>query len=119
MVQTIFSSLKILNKRQYGSTHIVFLEGFVQNTIWFNPYCLLRQFSPKDNMVLPYCLLRKFSSKGNMVKPILSFLQVMPRREYGSIHNAFLESLDRKTIWLEPYCPYLNFGTKGNMVQPI
>ena len=77
MVQSIFSFKKISNKRQYGSTHIVFQENFHQKKIWFNPYCLLRKtltkrqygsthivfqenFHQKAIRFKPYCLLRKF-----------------------------------------------------------
>ena len=36
-VQLILFLLKILKKRQYGSTNITFLQNFDQKRIWFNP----------------------------------------------------------------------------------
>ena len=65
--------LEILIKRLYGATHIALIENFEQKTIRFNPYCLLRKISPKDNVV----------------QPILSFKKTLSKRQYGSTHIVF------------------------------
>ena len=94
---------KVLSKRQYGSTHIVFFGSFDQKTIWFNPYCLFRKFWPKDNMV----------------QTILSLLKLLNKRQYGSTHTVFFESFVQKTISFNSYSPLRKFWQKDNMVQPI
>ena len=81
-VQPILSVKKILVKRQYGSTHIVFFEKFDQKTKWFSQYCLYWKFWPKENMFQPeYCLFRKFWRKDNVIVwskylKILSFISI-------------------------------------------
>ena len=52
-VQPILPLLKLLNKKEYGSTNIVFWQNFDQKIVEFNPYSLLRKFWTKDNMVQP------------------------------------------------------------------
>ena len=112
-----------------GSIPIVFLENYGQKTKLFNPYCLLRKFSPKDNTVQPilsfeknfdqktirfnpYCLLRKFWPKDNTVQPILSFKKIFTKRQYGSIHIVFLENFDQKTKQFNPYSLCWKFWPK-------
>ena len=53
MVQPILSFKKISNERQSENFDNTKHKNFDQKTIWFNPYCLLREFSPKENIVQP------------------------------------------------------------------
>ena len=104
-VQPILSVKKILVKRQYGSTHIVFLEKFNQKTIWFSQYCLYWKFWPKENTFQPrYCLFRKFWWKDTAVQSILSFQNV---------------SSDQQTIQFSTYCIFRKFWSKDNAVESI
>ena len=53
----------ILTKRQFGSTHTVFQENFDQKTIWFNSYFLLRKFDQKIIRFYPLYSFRKNLNK--------------------------------------------------------
>ena len=119
MVQLIFSLLRILNKREYGSTHIVFLESFVQKTICFNPYCLLRIFSPKDNMVQLILSFKTIFTKDNMVEPILFFKKIFTISQYGSTHIVVFQSFVQNAIWFSPCCLFWKFCPKDKMVWSI
>ena len=63
MVQTTESSKKVLNGKEYSSTHTFVLKNFGQETIWFNPFTHLRKFWPKDNMVQPILPFKKIFTK--------------------------------------------------------
>ena len=128
---------KISNKRQYGSTHIIFWESFHQKTMRFNPYWILRKFSLKDNTVQPILSFErvftkrkygsthivsweKFWPKGNTVQPILSsFKKIFTKRQYGSIHTVFQENFHQKKIRFKPYCLLRKFWWIDNTVQSI
>ena len=53
MVETTESSKKVLNEKEYSSSHTLFLKNFDQKRIWFNRYSLLRKFWRKDTMPQP------------------------------------------------------------------
>ena len=67
MVQPILSFKKILTKKQYGSTHIVFYENLDQKTIWFNLIVLLENFDLKTLWFSLRCHFRKVRPKDNTV----------------------------------------------------
>ena len=102
--QPILSVKKILVKRQYGSTHIVFLEKFNQKTIWFSQYCLYWKFWPKENTFQPrYCLFRKFWWKDTAVQSILSFQNVNSDQ-----HNTVQHILYFQKILIKRQCSWIH-----------
>ena len=66
-VQSIQSSKKVLERRQYVSPNIFLFKSLQQKTISFNPCSFLRNSSPKDNTA----------------HPTLSFWKILSKRQYG------------------------------------
>ena len=59
MVETTESSKKVLNEKEYSSSHTLFLKNFDQKAIWFNRYSLLRIFCQKETMPQPILSFKK------------------------------------------------------------
>ena len=90
-------------KRQNSLIQKVFVGSFVENTVRFNPYCLLRK-----------CWVEY-----NTFQLILSFKKILIKRNYCLVHLTFLENFNHKTIYFNPYCLLRKFWSKSNTVQPI
>ena len=66
-----------------------------------------------------YSLFEKFSSMDYTFEPILSFLKVWKKRQYGSTDIVFLQNFDLKIIRFNPESLQRKFWKKENTVQPL
>ena len=66
-----------------------------------------------------YSLFEKFSSMDYAFEPILSFLKVLKKRQYGSTNIVFLQNFDLKIIRFNPESLQRKFWKKENTVQPL
>ena len=114
--QPILSLLKILNKKQYGSPDIVFLQNFHQKIIQFNPYSFLKKFLPKDSTVQTMLSFNKISTKVQYGSTHKIFYKMLIKRWYSSIHIVPSESFYQKAIWFNPYCLFRKLWPKYNTV---
>ena len=65
--------------------------------------------------VEPYCLLVKIFEKDNMGWTILSFGQILLKRQHGFNHVVFWSELSKKTIWVELSCHLVKTFKKDNV----
>ena len=113
MVQLILPFPGILIKRQNGSTHIVFLENFIQKPkLKFDLYCLFKEFCCLRTARIVSCdifsiAFDKLWSNGNKIQFMLTFkgiLIIFTKNLLDLIYTlfspVFLTHFGRRTIWL-------------------
>ena len=102
-IYIVFFGRKILIKRHYVPTDIVFLENVDREVIRFNADCPFRKCWSKDNPVQSILFLLEMLIKGKMMEPVLSLLKILTKRKYDLTYITFLKKLFKIKIPLKLY----------------